>query len=83
MLLAVLDSPKERTDSSQRRRWYELPKSRLGLFLVLYCIGFVVCRFDLSKHHALEHPMSNQDAAIWGLVIALVLFLVWRLRGEV
>jgi hypothetical protein len=75
-------SPKHENGGSPRKRWYRLSATDIGTFLALYGFGFLVCRFDLSRHHSFEHPMSNRNAAIWGLVLTIVFWGFSKLKDK-
>jgi hypothetical protein len=69
-------------DTPAKRRWYQVSKGQVWLFLGTYCLCFLLCRFDVSRHHPFEHPMTNRNAAIWGLVATVVVLLIQRLRSR-
>jgi hypothetical protein len=47
-------SPKQEKGSRPRKRWHRFSATDIGTFLVLYGLGSLVCRFDISRHHSLS-----------------------------
>jgi hypothetical protein len=65
-----------------RKPWFPSSGIDLVIFLLCYSLCFLMFRFDLTRHHALGHPMSNRDAAIFGLLITVAAFLYWKWKHE-
>jgi hypothetical protein len=58
--------------SPPRKGFWSFSKSDARWLLFGYVVSFLICRFDIGKYHAFEHPMPTLKAA-W-VAIPLDLF---------
>jgi len=61
--------------SAKLKPWYKFSARPVILFLGMYGFGFLLFRFDISKHHPFRYPMSNRNAAVYGLALTIGVFL--------
>jgi len=67
-------APQRANGSPLRKPWFQVSKTKIAAFLGLYGFSFLVCRFDIRKHHLFQDPMTNRNAGVWGFVLTIV---VW------
>jgi hypothetical protein len=75
-------SSEHKRDPPRQKRWYQFSMNEVAGFLGLYLFSFILCRFDFGRHHVFQNPMSNRNAAVWGLVLAVVVFAFHKLKDD-
>ena len=53
-----------------------------GWLAFCYVVSFVACRFDISYHHAFQHPMPTLRAAWVAVPFALVVAILAKARDS-
>jgi hypothetical protein len=75
-------SNSERKPDETGKPWFRPPIADVVIFLLGYGLCFVMLRFNLTGRHTLHHPMTNRNAAIFGLVVTVVALLYWKWKHE-
>jgi hypothetical protein len=70
---SLLPSNSNSEGDAKLKPWYKLSARELIFLLAMYCLGFVLLRFDLVGHSPHRYPMSNRTAAILALICVVFL----------
>jgi hypothetical protein len=62
--------------------FWSFSKSDAGWLAFYYVTSFVICRFDISYHHAFQHPMPTLRAAWVAVPFAFVVAIVVKVRDS-
>src|ERR1041385_8065321 len=73
-----------REPGTKLRAWYKFSAREVGSFVAMYGFSFLLFRFDISKHHPFRYPMSNRNAAVYGLglTIGVILYQKWIVEKD-
>jgi uncharacterized protein with PQ loop repeat len=72
----------EADPQNKRRDFWSFSRSDAGWLVVWYVIAFLICRFDIGKHHTFEHPMPTAKAAWVAIPLALLIAVLVKIRNR-
>jgi uncharacterized protein with PQ loop repeat len=79
---AALETGNESSQQGNRRGFWSFSTSDARWLLFGYVIWFLICRFDISKRHAFEHPMPTLKAAVVAIPLTLASMVLIKINNR-
>ena len=82
LIFKAVEREAQAKEHAKRRYFWSFSRSDAGGLIFSYVVSFLICRFDISRHHAFENPMPTQKAALIAIPLAIVVAVVEKIRGR-
>jgi hypothetical protein len=66
----------------KRKSFWSFSRADAAWLVFCYVVSFLICRFDITRHHAFEHPMATSTAVWLAVPLALVLTVLVKIKNR-